>query len=132
MRTTMTTRASATMRNRSRSFSASPEKTAAVTGAAASPIRPSSLLSGLWNAYATSLNKRPLRMKAGFFGSDSATQYILRDRQLQPNKEEIAFRCDSPRTLSGAVFGVVATTFIHVPAQMRTVLSRDNKTTICV
>jgi protein Mpv17 len=116
MRTTMTTRA---LRTKSRSFSASPEKTAAhVAGAAASPIRHSSLLSGLWNAYATSLAKRPLRTKAGiaaviFFGSDSATQYLLRDRQLQQNDKETAFQWDAPRALSGAVFGVVATTWLH-------------------
>jgi protein Mpv17 len=120
MRTTMTANLRFQgLRNRSRSFSVSPEKTAAaVAGAAASPIRPSSLLSGLWNVYASSLAKRPLRTKAGiaaviFFGSDSATQYILRDRELQPNNKETTFQWDAPRALSGAVFGVVATTWLH-------------------
>jgi protein Mpv17 len=122
MRTTMATRASSTLRFqafkiKSRSFSVSPEKTAAaVAAAAASPIRPSLLLSGLWNAYATSLAKRPLLTKAGiaaviFFASDSATQYLLRD--VNQKKETNAFQWDAPRALSGATFGVVATTWLH-------------------
>jgi protein Mpv17 len=127
MRTTMTTRASSTLRfqvlkSKSRSFSASPEKTAAAiadaAAATASPLRPSSLLSGLWNAYTTSLAKRPLLTKAGiaaviFFGSDSATQYLLRDLNQKKKIETNTFQWDAPRALSGAAFGVVATTWLH-------------------
>jgi protein Mpv17 len=104
MMTTMATRAPSSVRLqvlhqiKSRSFS--------------TPTRPSSsLLSGLWNAYSTSLEKRPLFTKAGiaaviFFGSDSATQYLLRDK-----KE--TFQWDAPRAFSGATFGVVATAWLH-------------------
>jgi protein Mpv17 len=136
----MTTRASSTLRfqgaalkRKSRSFSASAEKTAGVTtataaAAASSPIRPSSLLAGLWNAYATSLARRPLLTKAGiaaviFFGSDSATQYLLRDvnpkkainteTESNTNTDTDTFQWDAPRALSGAAFGVVATTWLH-------------------
>lgn len=117
------TRASSTMRfqavkSKSRSFSASSEKTAAATAAAAAafPIRPSLFLSGLWNAYSTSLAKRPLLTKASiaaviFFGSDSATQYILRDQKKETDTD--TFQWDAPRALSGAAFGVVATTWLH-------------------
>jgi protein Mpv17 len=130
--TIMTTRASSTLcfqvlKSKSRSFSASPEKTAAATtaaaaaaAAAASPIRSSSLLSSLWNAYATSLAKRPLLTKAGiaaviFFGSDSATQYLLRDvnKREETETDTNTFQWDAPRALSGAAFGVVATTWLH-------------------
>jgi protein Mpv17 len=123
----MTTRASSTLRfqvlkSKSRSFSGSPEKTAAAiadaAAATASPLRPSSLLSGLWNAYTTSLAKRPLLTKAGiaaviFFGSDSATQYLLRDVKQEKETETNTFQWDAPRALSGAAFGVVATTWLH-------------------
>jgi protein Mpv17 len=106
----MTTRASSTLcfqvlKSKSRSFSASPEKTAAATTAAAA---------------ATSLAKRPLLTKAGiaaviFFGSDSATQYLLRDvnKKEETETDTNTFQWDAPRALSGAAFGVVATTWLH-------------------
>jgi protein Mpv17 len=73
-----------------------------------------SLLGVLSRIYSKSLQNRPLLTKtamaaAVFFGSDSATQYILRPDT--PDEKE--FYWDAPRALSGATFGVVATTWLH-------------------
>lgn len=66
---------------------------------------------GLIHLYMQSIQKRPLLTKTGmaaiiFFTSDSATQYLLRDKKAE-------FSWDAPRALSGATFGVVATTWLH-------------------
>ena len=76
----------------------------------------------LWKLYQENLDRRPLLTKAVmasfiFFASDSATQYILPgDNNLvaaeAPGAEPV-WRWDASRALSGAGFGVVATSWLH-------------------
>jgi hypothetical protein len=90
----------------------------------------------LWEVYQNSLDKSPLLTKAVmasfiFFASDSATQYVLPGKQnLVPtsdddenssnnennnenNRSPVGWRWDAARALSGAGFGVVATSWLH-------------------
>ena len=65
-----------------------------------------------WEAYSRSLHRRPLITKATtasliFFASDSATQYLARD-------EDSDFSFNVERALSGSIFGIVATVYMHV------------------
>lgn len=65
-----------------------------------------------WQAYSQSLSRRPLTTKATagaiiFFTSDSAAQYITRDRDSD-------FSYNINRALSGSFFGIVATGYLHV------------------
>jgi len=65
----------------------------------------------LWNSYSNSLEKRPLTTKCTaaaivFFFSDSAAQYITKDKKAD-------FSWDPLRALSGAFFGIVATSYLH-------------------
>lgn len=67
-----------------------------------------SLGSRVWKAYTTALEKRPLRTKMTaaaliFFTSDTATQRIM-----HPEAD-----WDATRATSGAVFGVIATGYLH-------------------
>ena len=64
----------------------------------------------LWNSYSEALRKRPLSTKCGaasiiFFTSDSATQYIT-------NLDD-EFTYNLTRAMSGAAFGVFATSYLH-------------------
>ena len=75
----------------------------------------SSILRRAWDAYADSLQKRPLPTKCFataliFFTSDSVTQYLSRDQQAG---EHSAFVWDMWRAISGAIFGIMATTYLH-------------------
>lgn len=80
----------------------------------------------LWRFYGRSLEKQPLLTKAFmasfiFFASDSATQYLLpSENNLTPSNvdddtvgDDVEWRWDPSRALSGAGFGVVATTWLH-------------------
>jgi len=48
-----------------------------------------------------------------FFSSDSATQYILRHTNNQTREAADDFEWSAVCTLSGASFGVMATTWLH-------------------
>ena len=83
----------------------------------------------LWKAYTDSLSRQPLLTKACmaaiiFFSSDSATQYLLRHQQQHDSSKQQddstttaatgeSFQWDPVRALSGASFGVIATTWLH-------------------
>lgn len=74
--------------------------------------KPPSIATRLWTAYSDSLYKRPLATKCTaaaliFFTSDSVTQYITCE-------DDDDYIWDSWRATSGAIFGVVATTYLHV------------------
>ena len=67
-----------------------------------------SILARAWNRYTATLIARPLTVKATvasviFFASDSATQYIT----------DSTANWNPARALSGSVFGVVSTTWLH-------------------
>ena len=67
-----------------------------------------SILARAWNRYTAALIARPLTVKASvasviFFASDSATQYIT----------DSTANWNPARALSGSVFGVVSTTWLH-------------------
>jgi len=79
-------------------------------------------LQRLWKAYTNALHRQPLLTKASmasiiFFSSDSATQYILhhttQPNQQQQQQQDEDFEWDAVRALSGASFGVIATTWLH-------------------
>lgn len=76
----------------------------------------------LWRTYQGNLERRPLLTKAAmasfiFFMSDSVTQYALPSKQnLKPALVpggEVEWEWDASRALSGAGFGVVATSWLH-------------------
>ncbi|KAI2488718.1 hypothetical protein MHU86_25772 [Fragilaria crotonensis] len=79
-----------------------------------------SFLRRAWDAYADSLQRRPLPTKCCataliFFLSDSMTQYISHI-QHQHGAHSISndvFVWDVWRALSGAIFGIMATTYLH-------------------
>jgi protein Mpv17 len=67
-----------------------------------------------WQSYSQALYRNPLTTKATaaaviFFVSDSATQYLTRDRQ-----SDFKQTYSLSRALSGSAFGIVATGFLHV------------------
>ena len=77
----------------------------------------SSILRRAWDAYADSLRKRPLPTKCFataliFFTSDSVTQYITHNNH-QEGGISSAFVWDVWRAASGAIFGILATTYLH-------------------
>mmetsp|Transcript_36739 Transcript_36739/g.41886 ORF Transcript_36739/g.41886 Transcript_36739/m.41886 type:complete len:269 (-) Transcript_36739:399-1205(-) len=68
-------------------------------------------LGRLWNLYSNNLEKRPLTTKCTaaaviFFSSDSAAQYLTKEKNVE-------FSWDPLRALSGAFFGVIATSYLH-------------------
>ena len=76
----------------------------------------------LWTKYQTNLDKRPLLTKAVmasfiFFASDSVTQCVLPGKNNLVDSEAPedgqVWRWDGARALSGAGFGVVATSWLH-------------------
>eukprot|EP00977_Amphora_coffeiformis_P011079 scaffold2655_cov179-Amphora_coffeaeformis.AAC.12 len=76
----------------------------------------------VWTKYQTNLDKRPLLTKAVmasfiFFASDSVTQCVLPGKNNFLNSEapggDHVWRWDGARALSGAGFGVVATSWLH-------------------
>lgn len=76
----------------------------------------------LWTKYQTNLDKRPLLTKAVmasfiFFASDSVTQCVIPGKNNRVKSEApeggLAWRWDGARALSGAGFGVVATSWLH-------------------
>lgn len=84
---------------------ASQAGTAATT---ATTVRPLPLTTRVWTAYTNALEKRPLTTKVTaasliFFTSDTATQKLM-----DPEAD-----WDLARASSGAVFGVIATTYLH-------------------
>mmetsp|Transcript_31873 Transcript_31873/g.52560 ORF Transcript_31873/g.52560 Transcript_31873/m.52560 type:complete len:261 (-) Transcript_31873:68-850(-) len=77
------------------------------------PSKKPSLIIRAWNSYSESLYKRPLTTKCTaaaiiFFTSDSATQYLMRE------DKDNEFEWDASRAISGAIFGIVATSYLHV------------------
>lgn len=75
----------------------------------------------LWRTYQSNLERRPLLTKAVmasliFFASDSATQAYLPGKsnvKVAPDGTTTVWRWDASRALSGAIFGVVATSWLH-------------------
>ena len=70
-------------------------------------------LQRLWKMYTNAMQRQPLLTKAGmaamiFFGSDSASRYVLR----QPAQTS-DFELDVVRALSGASFGVMSAAWLH-------------------
>jgi len=71
----------------------------------------------LWDAYCFQLQHNPLMTKATmaafiFFLSDSMTQFFSFKRHAHDN-HKTDFHWDAHRALSGASFGIVATTWLH-------------------
>jgi protein Mpv17 len=76
------------------------------------PKRRQSIFARTWDSYSKSLYRRPLTTKATtaaiiFFTSDSAAQFLTRDRDTD-------FYFNVSRALSGSFFGIVATGYLHV------------------
>ena len=76
----------------------------------------------LWRTYQSNLERRPLLTKAVmasfiFFASDSVTQCVLPGKSnLKPSEAPdgaMVWQWDAARALSGAGFGVVATSWLH-------------------
>ena len=96
------------------------KRTMATAAAVVTKKKPSSI--SLWKLYQENLERRPLLTKAVmasfiFFASDSGTQYVLPgDNNLvaaeAPGAEPV-WQWDASRALSGAGFGVVATSWLH-------------------
>jgi len=102
-----------------------PSTTSALVGVERNPLL------RLWKAYTDSLSRQPLLTKACmaaiiFFSSDSATQYLLRHQHQHDSSQQQddssstptaatseSFQWDPVRALSGASFGVIATTWLH-------------------
>lgn len=75
------------------------------------PGQQKSIFAWAWESYSKCLCRRPLTTKATtaaliFFTSDSATQYLTRDKN-----EDFTYNIN--RALSGSFFGIVATGFLH-------------------
>jgi protein Mpv17 len=81
------------------------------SSSAASQEIPTSFGRLLWDSYCQCLHQNPLATKASmaaviFFSSDSSTQYIMKEKDED-------FKWNASRSLSGASFGIVATTWLH-------------------
>lgn len=97
--------------------------TAAENVVTKSPGTPPKLGNFFWRTYEQNLEKRPLLTKAVmasfiFFASDSTTQYLLPGESNLTQSEApdgglLVWRWDASRALSGAGFGVVATSWLH-------------------